>query len=223
MNFIFLGPPGAGKGTQAESLAKKHELVHISMGDILRTAVQAGSPIGKKIEVTLGTGKLVDDDTIMEVLANRLSQPDCKNGFILDGPPRTLNQVFMLDKVLSDAGYKLTKVINIKIDDDKLVDRIVGRFSCQGCGAGYHDKYLKPKIENICDICGSSNFKRRADDNAEILEERLKAYHASMQGILDQYEEKHLLVQVDGFGEVNEVQQRIEAVWKDKPAAVVQA
>ncbi len=212
MNLILLGPPGAGKGTQAQAITDSRGLVQLSTGDMLRQAVKAGSAIGAEAGEIMEAGGLVPDEIVVKIIAERIAAPDCADGFILDGFPRTLNQAVALDKLLESQGKQISAVIEIKVDDSVLIDRISGRYSCAECGAGYHDTFQKPKVPGVCDRCGSKDFIRRADDNAETVRNRLMAYYRETAPLIGYYFAKGKLRSVDGMAEIPEVAKQIEAV-----------
>ena len=212
MNLMLLGPPGAGKGTQAKRLEDGRGLIQLSTGDMLRAAVASGSEIGQQAKAIMERGDLVSDEIMIAMIRDRIQQPDCANGFILDGFPRTTAQAEALDEMLDDMNVKLDHVIEMKVDDAVLVERISGRYSCEKCGAGYHDSFQKPQTEGVCDSCGSTEFTRRKDDNAETVASRLEAYHAQTAPLLPYYDGKGALKSVDGMAEIDEVTRQIEAV-----------
>ena len=212
MNLMLLGPPGAGKGTQAKRLEDGRGLVQLSTGDMLRAAVASGSDIGQQAKAIMERGDLVPDDIMIAMIRDRIQQPDCANGFILDGFPRTTAQAEALDEMLADMDVKLDHVIEMKVDDAILVERISGRYSCAKCGAGYHDQFQKPSSDGVCDNCGSTEFTRRKDDNAETVASRLEAYHAQTAPLLPYYDDQDVLKSVDGMAEIDEVTRQIEAV-----------
>lgn len=212
MNLILLGPPGAGKGTQAEAITKTRGLVQLSTGDMLRQAVKAGTPVGVEAGAIMEAGGLVPDEIVIKIIAERITAPDCANGFILDGFPRTLKQAAALDELLGAQNKKLDAVVELKVDDAALVDRISGRYMCADCGAGYHDTNCKPKVEGVCDRCGSTQFVRRADDNAETVRNRLMAYYRETAPLIGYYFAKGKLKTVDGMAPIADVTKQVEAV-----------
>lgn len=214
MKLILLGPPGAGKGTQAAKIEKDYGSVQLSTGDMLRAAVSSGSELGRKVKKIMDEGGLVPDDIMVKMIKERISEPDCKDGFILDGFPRTTAQAEALDLMLESLDKSLDNVIEIKVDDATLVERISGRFSCLDCGDGYNKKFKAPKAEGKCDKCGSSNFFHRSDDNAETVLARLKSYHAQTAPLIPYYEKKGVLQSVDGMKPIDEVMQDISCILK---------
>ncbi|CAK0750865.1 adenylate kinase [Azospirillaceae bacterium] len=212
MNIILLGPPGAGKGTQAKFLEDKFSIIQLSTGDMLRAQVAAGTELGKQAKEIMAAGKLVPDELVIAIISDRIDQADCKNGFILDGFPRTVPQAEALDRMLAEKGLRMDHVIEMRVDDAALVERITGRYSCAKCGAGYHDSFQKPRQDGVCDNCGSTEFKRRADDNAETVKTRLAQYHAQTAPILPYYQGKGILKTVDGMAVIDEVTRQLSAV-----------
>ncbi len=212
MNLILLGAPGAGKGTQAAELAKRHGLVQLSTGEMLRAAIKAGTPVGLKAKAIMENGGLVPDDIVVSIIKDRIAQPDCAGGFILDGFPRTLPQAVELEAMLDAQKRVLDAVIELKVDDGILVDRISGRFSCAKCGAGYHDRHKPTKTAGVCDECGSTEFTRRADDNAVTVSNRLMAYYRETAPLIGYYFAKGKLRSVNGMGKIQAVQKEVEGV-----------
>jgi adenylate kinase len=214
MNIILLGPPGAGKGTQAKRIEERHGLVQLATGDMLRAAVASGTEIGRKAKPIMDAGKLVPDEILIAMIAERITQPDAAKGFILDGFPRTVPQAEALDEMLAAIHRELDHVIEMKVDEAALVDRVTGRFSCTKCGASYHDRYKLPKKPGVCDVCGNKTFARRADDNPETIKARLAAYHSQTAPILPYYRAKGILVAVDGMAEIDEVTRQIDDILR---------
>ena len=212
MNIILLGPPGAGKGTQAQRLQSDLGMVQLSTGDMLRAAVASGSDLGRKAKNIMDKGQLVPDDLMVGLIEDRIEQPDCAKGFILDGFPRTEAQAEALDRMLGKSGKKLDRVIEMEVDEKALTERIVGRFTCAKCGAGYHDRFKRPKVEGVCDVCGSREFTRRKDDNAETMKTRMAAYRAQTEPLLPYYDSRKVLRKVDGMAAMDEVYRQIRAV-----------
>jgi adenylate kinase len=210
--LVLLGPPGAGKGTQAKRLSASLGIPQLSTGDMLRAAIAAGSDLGKKVKSVMDAGKLVSDEIVNELIGERIDQPDARGGFILDGFPRSLPQAEALDGLLADRKLKLERVIEMKVDDEALIERITGRFTCANCGAGYHDKFQRPKKDGVCDQCGGTKFTRRADDKEETVRARLSAYYAQTAPLLPYYKARGVLVQVDGMAPIDEVTRQMKAV-----------
>ena len=203
--LILLGPPGAGKGTQARLLQERFGLVQLSTGDLLRSAVAAGTEAGKMADGVMKSGGLVSDDIVLAVLKDRLADRDCANGVILDGFPRTQGQAEALTKMLDAAGQKVNAAISLEVDDTQMVTRISGRFTCGGCGEGYHDQFKPCAKDGVCDHCGGTEMKRRADDKPETVGARLAAYHAETAPLIDYYAKQGALARVDAMGEISQV------------------
>lgn len=210
--LILLGPPGAGKGTQARMLEEDFGLVQLSTGDLLRAAVAAGTEAGRKAGAVMEAGQLVSDDIVLAILKDRMAGPDLANGMILDGFPRTAGQAAALDTLLADAGQRVTAAISLEVDDEAMVARVSGRFTCVPCGEGYHDTFKQPAHAGTCDKCGGTATRRRADDNAETVRERLVAYHAQTAPLITYYEGKGVLERLDAMDSIANIRQALGAI-----------
>lgn len=200
--IILLGPPGAGKGTQARMLEEDFGLVQLSTGDLLRAAVAAGTEAGRKAKAVMEAGQLVSDDIVLAILRDRMAQPDVAKGVILDGFPRTAAQAAALDGLLADAGGRVTAAISLEVEDEAMVARVSGRYTCAACGEGYHDEFKQPATAGTCDKCGGTVFKRRADDNAGTVRARLAAYHAETAPLIAHYDRLSVLERVPAMGSI---------------------
>ena len=212
MRLILLGPPGAGKGTQARRIVDGHGIPQLSTGDMLRAAIAAETETGLRAKAVMDAGKLVSDEIVNAIVADRIDEPECANGFILDGYPRTLAQADAVEDMLAERGTPLDAVIELRVDDDAMVERISGRYTCASCGTGYHDTLKKPAAEGVCDNCGSTKFKRRPDDNAEAMRTRLQVYYKDTSPLIGYYYAKRKLKVVDGMASIDGVSDEIEEV-----------
>lgn len=210
--LILLGPPGAGKGTQARMLEERFGLVQLSTGDLLRAAVASGSDAGKAAKAVMEAGDLVSDDIVIAILRDRLAGPDCDKGVILDGFPRTTLQAEALDQMLAESGQQIDSAIELEVDDAQMVTRIAGRFTCGACGEGYHDTFKVPEVADTCDCCGAQDMTRRADDNTETVMSRLDAYHEQTAPLVAYYADKGALRRVDAMGQISDIQDAIAAL-----------
>lgn len=216
MNIILLGPPGAGKGTQAGRLESERGMIQLSTGDMLRAAVKAGTPIGLKAKAVMDAGELVSDEIVSGIIGDRLDAVGSDTGVIFDGYPRTAAQAESLDQILSERGRSLDHVIELAVDEDALVERITGRFTCAACGEGYHDKFKRPAKEGVCDKCGGTEFKRRPDDNEQTVRTRMAEYRAKTAPILPIYEARGIVSRVDGMADMDDVAAAIGALLDEK-------
>lgn len=215
MRIVLLGAPGAGKGTQGEKLVKKYHIPHISTGDIFRAAIKEGTVLGKQAKEFIDKGELVPDALVVGIVRERLQQPDCSDGFLLDGFPRTVGQAEALDKVLAELGAPLTAVISVDVEMGELLERLTGRRVCRACGATYHIKFNQPQVRNVCDKCGGE-LHQRADDTVETVKQRLEVYRRQTEPLIAYYREKSQLFSVDGSKEIAEVFAEIVSVLEGK-------
>jgi len=214
MLIILLGPPGAGKGTQAESIVKNYGLAYVSTGDILRKAVKEETPLGCKARENMNQGQLVPDNLVVEIVRERLMEPDCFKGALLDGFPRTVDQAVFLDQALPDIGTKIDSVLLIEVEEDELIERLTGRRVCSDCGANYHLKFKPPKVRNVCDQCGGDLYQRD-DDTLETVKERLDVYKKQTEPLIKFYQEKGLISEVNGNQDINGVYEQIKSILDD--------
>ncbi|MEN9060113.1 MULTISPECIES: adenylate kinase [Ponticoccus] len=216
--LILLGPPGAGKGTQARMLEEKFGLVQLSTGDLLREAVAQGTEAGRQAQAVMQAGDLVSDEIVIAILRDRLAQPDTAKGVILDGFPRTTVQAEALNRLLEETGQKVNAAVSLDVDDAAMVERVSGRYTCARCGEGWHDSFKQPKVAGTCDNCGSTEFKRRADDNAETVASRLQAYHAQTAPLIGFYADRGALIRIDAMGEIDTIADKLSAIVRTATA-----
>jgi adenylate kinase len=212
LNIILLGPPGAGKGTQAARLVQERDMVQLSTGDMLRAAVKAETPVGLQAKAVMEAGELVSDAIVSALIGERLDSAEAEGGAIFDGYPRTRAQAEALDLLLAERGRRLHHVIELEVNEEALVERVTGRFTCCSCGEGYHDRYKVPAVAGVCDVCGSDDFKRRPDDNEQTVRTRMAEYRAKTAPILPFYEERGLVRRVDGMAAIGQVGAQIDAI-----------
>ena len=210
--LILLGPPGAGKGTQARMLEQQFGLVQLSTGDLLRAAVAAGTEAGKAAKAVMEAGDLVSDDIVIAILRDRLAEADCAKGVILDGFPRTTVQAKALDGLLAESGQKINAAVSLEVDDAAMVTRMSGRYTCAACGEGYHDSFKQPATTGVCDKCGGTDMKRRADDNADTVASRLEAYHAQTAPLIAYYRDQGVLQGIDAMGEIDAIAKELASI-----------
>ena len=219
--FILLGPPGAGKGTQARMLEEKFGLIQLSTGDLLRAAVAAGTAAGIEAKTVMEAGGLVSDEIVLAILADRLAEADCAKGVVLDGFPRTTGQAEALNKLLQTSGQRINAAVALEVDNAKMVIRIAGRFTCGGCGEGYHDTFKPTRAEGVCDNCGSTDMKRRADDNAQTVMSRLDAYEEQTAPLIAYYADKGTLQRVNAMGDIQEIGEALAEIIATETAEAV--
>lgn len=212
MNIILLGPPGSGKGTQAKRIEQTRGLRQLATGDMLRAATASATEFGMRVKAIMDSGQLVPDDIIIDMIAARIGEPDCKNGFILDGFPRTAPQAEALDQMLAARGLRLDHVILFEVDEAALIDRLAGRFTCASCGASYHQRYHRPRVEGVCDACGSREFIHRPDDRPEAVAARFEVYRRQTEPILPYYRARSILRQIDGTADIETVSREIDRI-----------
>lgn len=211
MLLILLGPPGAGKGTQAEEIANEYDIAYISTGDILRKAVKDNTELGRKARQYMDKGQLVPDELVVEIIKARLMDPECKNGALFDGFPRTVEQALFLENALPDLNLKIDRVLSLEVEEDDLIERLTGRRVCSDCGASYHLKFNPPEVRNVCDICGGDLYQRD-DDRLETVQERMEVYKKQTEPLIEFYQERGLLSTIDGNQEIDEVHKQIKNV-----------
>jgi len=212
MNVILLGPPGSGKGTQAKRIEQSRSICHLATGDMLRAATASGTEVGMRVKGIMDSGQLVPDGIMIDMIAARITQPDCGTGFVLDGFPRTVPQAEALDEMLAKRGLGLDHVILIEVDEAALIDRLAGRFSCAGCGASYHERYHRPRVEGVCDVCDGRQFVHRPDDRPEAVRARFEVYRRQTEPILPYFRARGVLRSVDGMADIDGVTRQIEAI-----------
>ncbi|MBV8089050.1 MAG: adenylate kinase [Alphaproteobacteria bacterium] len=212
MKLILLGPPGSGKGTQAKRIEQTYGIPQLATGDMLRAETTSGSALGRRVKSIMDSGELVSDEILVAMIRDRIAQRDCRDGFVLDGFPRTVPQAEALDRMLAENNSRLDAVLEFVVDEPDLIGRLSGRFTCRNCGASYHELYNRPKVDGVCDMCGSREFDRRPDDQPDAIRTRFAAYRRQTEPLLNYYKKRGILQKINGMADIDNVTREIEAV-----------